>query len=141
MTLKPIIDKAEVSVDLSDRYYRSSFERDAAFEVRTDEDELILKLVYKGDGARVAGLHLHYYLLADILEETARSVAAQPPIDDSHREALVAATRDLLVACKGDGGLVLGASNAVQPEVPIANYWAMIEAWQDYGRYSGPASA
>lgn len=47
-----------------------------------------------------------------------------------------AATRDLLLYCKAGGGLVLGASNAVQPEVPIANYWAMIEAWQDYGQYS-----
>ena len=67
--MKPILDKAEVSIDLADRYYRSSFERDASFEVRTDEDEMVLKLVYKGDGARVAGLHLHYFLLADILAE------------------------------------------------------------------------
>lgn len=96
--MKPIIDKAEVSIDLADRYYRSSFERDAAFEVRTDEDELILKLVYKGDGARIAGLHLHYYLLADILEETAKSVAGQPPIDERHRDPLIRATRNLLKA-------------------------------------------
>ena len=47
-----------------------------------------------------------------------------------------AATRDVLVACKAGGGLVLGASNAVQPEVPIANYRAMIEAWRDYGEYA-----
>ncbi len=96
--MKPILDKAEVSIDLADRYYRSSFERDAAFEVRTDEDEMVLKLVYKGDGARVAGLHLHYFLLADILEETAKSVAAQPPIDEVHREPLIRATKDLLKA-------------------------------------------
>jgi uroporphyrinogen decarboxylase len=51
-------------------------------------------------------------------------------------EDVYAATRDLLVACKAGGGLVLGASNAVQPEVPIANYWAMIEAWRDYGEYA-----
>jgi len=50
-------------------------------------------------------------------------------------EQVYAATRDLLVNCKAGGGLVLGASNAVQPEVPIANYWAMIKAWQDHGRY------
>ncbi len=96
--MKPILDKAEVSIDLADRYYRSSFERDAAFEVRTDKDELMLKLVYKGERARVAGLHLHYFLLADILEETAKSVAAQPPIDDTHREPLIQATKDLLKA-------------------------------------------
>jgi uroporphyrinogen decarboxylase len=50
-------------------------------------------------------------------------------------EKVYAATRDLLLACKSGGGLVLGASNAVQPEVPIENYGAMIEAWQDFGRY------
>jgi len=50
-------------------------------------------------------------------------------------EEVYAATRDLLVACKAGGGLVLGASNAVQPEVPIGNYWAMIEAWREYGAY------
>jgi hypothetical protein len=100
--MKPILDKAEVSIDLADRYYRSSFERDAGFEVRTDEDELVLKLVYKGDGARVAGLHLHYFLLADILEETAKSIAAQPPIDDVHRDPLIRATKDLLKALEKD---------------------------------------
>jgi uroporphyrinogen decarboxylase len=46
-----------------------------------------------------------------------------------------AATRDLLRDCKAAGGLVLGASNAVQPEVPMANYRAMIAAWQAFGRY------
>lgn len=51
-------------------------------------------------------------------------------------EQVYAATRDLLLGCKAGGGLVLGASNAVQPEVPIANYWAMIQAWQAYGQYA-----
>ena len=39
----------------------------------------------------------------------------------------------LLLACKDGGGFVLGASNAVQPEVPVANYRAMIEAWKQHG--------
>lgn len=45
------------------------------------------------------------------------------------------ATRDLLVGCKAGGGLVLGASNAVQPDIPIQNYRAMVEAWRRYGRH------
>ncbi len=45
-------------------------------------------------------------------------------------------TRRLLVTCKDGGGLVLGASNAVQPEVPLPNYLAMIEAWKDFGKYA-----
>jgi len=43
-------------------------------------------------------------------------------------------TKQLLVQCK-DGGLVLGASNAVQREVPAENYLAMIHAWQEFGQY------
>ncbi len=46
------------------------------------------------------------------------------------------ATRSLLITCKDGGGLVLGASNAIQAEVPMANYRAMIQAWVDYGKYS-----
>ncbi len=49
-------------------------------------------------------------------------------------EDVHAATCKLLTACKADGGLVLGASNAVQPEVPMANYHAMIEAWRACGQ-------
>ncbi|MFH1707892.1 MAG: uroporphyrinogen decarboxylase family protein [Planctomycetota bacterium] len=50
-------------------------------------------------------------------------------------EDIFKAPRDLLASCKDDGGLVLGASNAVQPDVPIANYRAMIAAWREFGRY------
>lgn len=49
-------------------------------------------------------------------------------------EEVYAAARDLLLGCKAGGGFVLGASNAVQPEVPIANYRAMIDAWAAHGR-------
>ena len=45
------------------------------------------------------------------------------------------ATKKLLLACKPGGNFILGASNAVQPEVPMANYRAMIEAWKQYGSY------
>jgi uroporphyrinogen decarboxylase len=50
-------------------------------------------------------------------------------------EKVHAATHDLLLDCKAGGGLVLGASNAVQEEVPIENYWAMVEAWREFGQY------
>ena len=29
----------------------------------------------------------------------------------------------------------MGASNAVQPEVPMENYRAMIRAWKEFGQY------
>jgi uroporphyrinogen decarboxylase len=42
-----------------------------------------------------------------------------------------AAARDLLAAWGTRRGLVLGASNAVQREVPIENYRALVRAWKD----------
>jgi len=44
-------------------------------------------------------------------------------------------TKELLITCKNSGGLALGASNAVQPDVPPENYRAMIEAWKKFGQY------
>jgi uroporphyrinogen decarboxylase len=45
-------------------------------------------------------------------------------------EDVYAATRDLLLRWGARAGLVLGASNAVQREVPIENYRAMVAAWK-----------
>lgn len=45
-------------------------------------------------------------------------------------------TRQLLVTCKAGGGLMLGASNAVQKDVPMENYRAMIQAWEQFGGYA-----
>jgi len=52
-------------------------------------------------------------------------------------EQVFNATRKLLLACKPGGGFVLGASNAVQADVPVANYRAVIDAWKHYGTYDG----
>jgi uroporphyrinogen decarboxylase len=45
-------------------------------------------------------------------------------------EEVYAATGDLLARWGTRAGLVLGASNAVQREVPIENYRAMVAAWK-----------
>ncbi|GAG10233.1 unnamed protein product, partial [marine sediment metagenome] len=42
-------------------------------------------------------------------------------------------TRDLLRDCKAGGGFVLGASNAVFKETPIAYYRTMLKAWDEHG--------
>lgn len=48
-------------------------------------------------------------------------------------DAVYEATRGLLAAWGKRRGLVLGASNAVQREVPIENYRALVRAWKDAG--------
>ena len=55
-------------------------------------------------------------------------------------ETVFAATQQLLSTCQSGGGLVLGASNAVQTDVPIQNYRAMIQAWEIYGCRGGGAA-
>lgn len=45
------------------------------------------------------------------------------------------AARQRLLIGKPGGAFVLGASNAVQPDVPRENYEAIIAAWRDHGRY------
>ncbi len=45
------------------------------------------------------------------------------------------ATAALLQEQKNFGAFVLGASNAVQKDVPMENYRAMIEAWKNHGEY------
>ncbi|MDX2109546.1 MAG: uroporphyrinogen decarboxylase family protein [Verrucomicrobiota bacterium] len=50
-------------------------------------------------------------------------------------EEVYQSTKDLLVTCKDQGSMILGASNAVQPEVPVENYRAMICAWKEFGQY------
>lgn len=48
-------------------------------------------------------------------------------------EEVYCKTRELLEDRIDDARFVLGASNAVQPEVREVNYRAMIEAWKNYG--------
>ena len=43
--------------------------------------------------------------------------------------------RRLVLRRLGQAGLVLGTSNAVQQEIPVQNYRAVIEAWKEHGGY------
>lgn len=86
--MKPVADKAEVAIDFPDKAYMGAFGRDSGFEVRTDADEVLVKLLRSGEQRREVSIHLHYYLLADILAEMARALGEGPFIDDAHREPL-----------------------------------------------------
>lgn len=98
--MKPVTDKAEISIDFPDKAYMGSFGRDAGFEVRADVDEVMLKLVRTGDERREVALHLHYYLLSDILAEMAAALAEAPPLDEAHRQPLQESAKALADAVK-----------------------------------------
>lgn len=87
MTPKPIAGRAEVALDFPDKAYVGSFSRASAFEVETDAEGVRLRLVRTGEEKRIVELHLHWYLLADILTELGRVLPARE-IDASHRAAI-----------------------------------------------------
>jgi hypothetical protein len=98
MSLHPIADKAEVSVDFPDKAYIGNFGRHSQFDAYVDTDNVAIKLVRPGEDRREAVVHLHYGLLADILVELARSLAAREPLDELHRSELCGAARQLAAA-------------------------------------------
>jgi hypothetical protein len=95
MTLHPIADKAEVSVDFPDKAYIGSFGRNSQFDAYADADSVAVKLVWPGEDRREAAMHLHYGLLADILAELARSLASRDQLDEQHRTELSEAAKQL----------------------------------------------
>ena len=95
MSLHPISDKAEVSVDFPDKAYIGSFGRHSQFDAYADDDSIAVRLVRPGDDRREAVMHLHYGLLADILVELAKSLASRPEPDEQHRTELNEAAKQL----------------------------------------------
>ena len=98
--MKPVVDKAEVSIDFPDKFYIGSFGRRSGFEVDATGEEVLLKLIRPGAERREVTMHLHYYLLADILAEMAEALSKAPPPDEAHREPLQEAAGALVKALK-----------------------------------------
>ncbi|MSO81200.1 MAG: hypothetical protein EXQ97_06200 [Alphaproteobacteria bacterium] len=86
--MKPVADMAEVAIDFPDKAYIGAFGRDSGFEVRTDAEEVLVKMLRTEEQRREVSINLNYYLLADILAEMARALGEGPAIDDAHRAPL-----------------------------------------------------
>jgi hypothetical protein len=95
MSLHPIADKAEVSVDFPDKAYIGSFGRHSQFDAYADADSVAVRLVRPGEDRREAVMHLHYGLLAEILMELAKSLASRDQLDELHRSELSEAAKQL----------------------------------------------
>jgi hypothetical protein len=98
MSLHTIADKAEISVDFPDKAYMGSFGRHSLFVAYADVDSVAIRLVRPGEDRREAMVRLHYGLLAEILAELARSLAARDPLDEPHRKELGQAAKQLAAA-------------------------------------------
>jgi hypothetical protein len=95
MSLHPIADKAEVSVDFPDKAYIGSFGRHSQFDAYADADSVAVRLVRPGEDRREAVMHLHCGLLAEILVELAKSLASRDQLDEPHRTELSEAAKQL----------------------------------------------
>ena len=105
MSLHPISDKAEVSVDFPDKAYIGSFGRHSQFDAYADDDCVVFRLVRPGEDRREAVMHLHYGLLADILVELAKSLGSRGQLDDQHRAELSEAAKLLCAALEPRPGI------------------------------------
>lgn len=93
-----IADKAEVTIDFPDKFYMGGFGRDCGFDASAGDDGVMIRLVRAGEGTRRVEMHLHHFLFAAILEDLARSLGEREPIDEVHRQPLLAAARRLVAA-------------------------------------------
>lgn len=100
---KPIIDRAEVSIDFPDKFYMGSFARESRFDVTADQDGIHLWLERPGHEHRKVGFHIHHYLLADVLATMALAIREAEPIDDQHRRHLSSAAKELAAALSETG--------------------------------------
>ena len=98
--MKSITDRAEVSVDFPDKTYMGAFGRDSSFDVKVEPDEVMLRIVRAGSERREIAVHLHYYLLADILKDLGQGLANHDFLDEAHLEALRAGADRLSAALK-----------------------------------------
>jgi hypothetical protein len=99
--MHPIPDKAEVAVDFPDKLYIGGFGRDSAFEVRSEPDGVLVRLLRAGPDRREVKIYLHHLLLTDILCDLAETVI-RGTIDDTHRKPLLDAARRLVAALDVD---------------------------------------
>jgi hypothetical protein len=99
--MKSITDRAEVSIDFPDKAYMGAFGRESSFDVKVEADEVLLRIVRPGPERREIAVHLHYYLLADILKELGQGLGRENELDQAHSEALLDGVRSVTQALSG----------------------------------------
>lgn len=98
--MKSISDRAEVSVDFPNKAYMGAFGRESSFEVKVEPDEVMLRILRTGEERREISVHLHYFLLADILAQLGQGLVQHDFLDDAHLDKLRAGADALAQALK-----------------------------------------
>ena len=97
---KPVVDKAEVSIDFPDKFYHGAFGHSSRYSVKVDDVGVHVALDREGEDHRHVAFHLHHHLFAGILESIADEVASQGALSDMHRDQLKDAVAALAKALK-----------------------------------------
>ncbi len=95
---KPIIDKAEVSIDLPNRFYHGSFGRSSDYDVKVDDVGVHIVLDHHGEQPRHVAFHLHHYLFTGILEAVADAITEKNTLSDADNVRLREAATKLAKA-------------------------------------------
>jgi hypothetical protein len=97
--MRPVTDRAEVSIDFPEKAYIGSFGHAASFAATAAADGVELKLAHAGQAKRVVDVHLHWYLFTDVIDEIAASLEGRPGlVDEAHRAVLAEAIARLATA-------------------------------------------
>ena len=97
---KPIIDKAEVSIDFPDKFYHGSFSRSSSYDVKVDEVGVHIALDHRGEEPRHVAFHLHHYLFTGILEAIANEITEKNELPDMDSDRLHEAATKLAQALR-----------------------------------------
>ena len=99
---KPMTDKAEVALEYPDKLYIGTFAHTARFDAHIDQSGIALTLELPGpaEQRKMVHIHFHHALFADILRDLAKTAAALPPDDLTHRDALRDSAKALYIALK-----------------------------------------
>lgn len=97
--MRPVTDRAEVSIDFPEKAYIGSFGHTASFAAKAAADGVELKLAHAGSAKRTVEVHLHWYLFADMIDEIAASLEGRPHlVGAAHRDVLADAVARLATA-------------------------------------------
>ena len=96
---KPIVDKAEVSIDFPDKFYHGTFGRSSRYDVLLDDQGIHITLDREEGEKRHIAFHLQHHLFSDMLGAIADQVAATE-LSDIHHEQLADAVKKLAEALK-----------------------------------------
>ena len=97
---KPILDKAEVSIDFPDKFYHGTFSHSSRYNVDVDATGVHIALDREGEEKRHVAFHLHHQLFSSLLVAVAESIASSNKLEKPDLERLKEAVGELAKSLK-----------------------------------------